>query len=135
MVLRIASAALFGLLFLAQPALADPVGTYSVKGVRGGGTSGYSGTVEVKRIEEKYEIVWSVDGKQARGIALGGAFYQGAFMIGPAHPDDLMLAIGYTDGTIFGTATMFLQQNGSYEGYRLFSNGSKAGQEVWTPVK
>ncbi|MEM7422597.1 MAG: hypothetical protein AAF334_02685 [Pseudomonadota bacterium] len=115
-------------------ALCAPVGTFEVDGVMPGTSQKYSGIVLVERAGEKYRVVWQVNGQERTGVALGGAVSQGTFMIGPAHPDDLMLAIGYSDGKTFGTATMFLQQGGVYEGFLVQSDGETAGQETWTPV-
>ena len=113
-------------------ASADPTGLYRVSGVAPG--AAYEGTVKVSRLDEKYEVIWSIGEKEIRGVALGGAFYQGSFMIGPAHPADLMLAIGFSDGATFGTITMFLQSDGSFEGFRVASESAKAGQERWDPI-
>lgn len=131
MIRHAASAALLAL--LPALALADPSGVYRVDGTDGANQAAYQGTVTVERVGEKYSVVWSINGREIRGVALGGAFSEGAFMIGPAHRDDLMLAIGFSDGSAFGSATMFLQQDGSYEGFQVNSNGARSGQERWTP--
>ncbi|MEL7468527.1 MAG: hypothetical protein AAFN27_08730 [Pseudomonadota bacterium] len=113
-------------------AAADPVGTYSVEGVSAGTGDRYSGSVEVSRSGDRYIVEWNLDGAARSGVAMGGAFSQGSFVIGPAHQDDLMLAIGFSDQSGFGTATMFLQPTGSYEGFVVHSDATLAGQETWT---
>lgn len=114
-------------------AFATPIGTYTVDGIGPNGGKAYSGVVSVEQVGEKYLVVWTIQNKKREGVALGGAVSQGTFMVGPAHPDDLMLAIGYQDGKVFGTATMFLQAHGGYEGFLVQSDGNTAGQETWTP--
>ncbi|MEM7210414.1 MAG: hypothetical protein AAF479_00760 [Pseudomonadota bacterium] len=111
---------------------ADPVGRYQVDGIAAGTGERYRGTVEVTKSGDRYGVAWDLDGIARRGVALGGAFSGGSFVIGPAHEDDLMLAIGFQDDNGFGTLTMFLQPDGHYEGFLLHSTGVVAGQEIWT---
>ncbi|MEM7191107.1 MAG: hypothetical protein AAF439_15960, partial [Pseudomonadota bacterium] len=83
---------------------------------------------------EVYRVVWIVDGREITGVALGGAFDQGNLTVGPAHPEDLMLSIGFVDGELRGTATMFLQTNETYEGYLAREGDLRTLREVWTPI-
>ncbi len=133
-VLRFFAATALALLAAAGPALADPVGKYSVKGVAPGTGEPYEGVVEVTVSGERYHVEWSLGDLKRTGFALGGAVSEGAFVIGPAHPDDLMLAIGFSDKSGFGTVTMFLQPDGHYEGFMVHSEDEIAGQEVWTAI-
>lgn len=113
-------------------AKADPVGSYRVDGLSPGTGARYSGAVEVVRSGDRYAVTWQIDGVTRRGVALGGAFSGGAFVIGPAHSDDLMLAIGFSDQDGFGTLTMFLQPEGHYEGFLIHSASEQSGHEIWT---
>lgn len=119
----------------AAPALADPTGTYAVTGTKAGTGAAYQGTVTVSVESETYRVVWDIPGAPAQGVALGGAFSEGALVVGPAHPSDLMLAIGLTDTAGTGTATMFLQTDGAYEGFRASSGDHLASQERWVKLK
>ncbi|MEM9061064.1 MAG: hypothetical protein AAGD13_11445 [Pseudomonadota bacterium] len=112
--------------------LADPVGTYTVEGLSAGSGERYKGIVNVSRSGDRYLVQWDLSGKPRTGVAMGGAFSQGSFVIGPAHQDDLMLAIGFSDDAGYGTATMFLQPTGQYEGFLVRSDATAAGQETWT---
>jgi len=122
-------------LLLSSTAAGDPVGSYRV--VIGGAGDGpkREGQVSVTRSEEAYRVVWSLGGETATGIALGGAFNRGDLVIGPAHVDDLMLVIGYLNGAEYGSATMILQVDGSYQGYRVSNRTGKAVPERWTPLR
>lgn len=133
-VLRTFAIAALALLSAVGWAVADPVGKFSVKGVQPGSGEAYEGVVEVTKSGERYQVEWTLSGGKRSGFALGGAVSEGAFVIGPAHPDDLMLAIGYADNSGFGTVTMFLQPDGHYEGFLVDSGDETAGQEVWTPI-
>ena len=131
---KILAVTALALLSAVGSALADPVGKYSVKGVAPGSGEPYEGVVEVTKSGERYQVEWSIGDLKRTGFALGGAVSEGAFVIGPAHPDDLMLAIGYSDSAGFGTVTMFLQPDGHFEGFLVDSTEETAGQEVWTAI-
>lgn len=122
-------------LFAFAAAAADPTGVYTVTGTKAGTGTPYQGTVTVSVVSESYRVVWDVPGMPATGVALGGAFSEGALVVGPAHPSDLMLAIGFTDPDGYGSATMFLQTDGAYEGYRVSSAQPVASQERWVKVQ
>lgn len=123
------------LIFCANVASADPSGAYRVAGLVTSTGQSYSGTVTVSLAGEIYRIIWLIDGREIRGTALGGAFDQGSLTVGPAHPEDLMLAIGFLDGELTGSATMFLQRSGTYEGYLALEGDTAARQETWTPME
>ena len=131
MLKRLAIAGLF-LAGLVSAAVADPVGSYRVDGIAAGSGERYQGTVQVTKSGDRYAVVWELDGQTRNGVALGGAFSGGSFVIGPAHQDDLMLAVGFSDAHGFGTLTMFLQPEGHYEGFLVHSGTEVAGQEIWT---
>lgn len=121
------------LIAIAPPALAEIEGIYLVEGNRPGSALAYTGRVTVALVGEKYTVTWEIDGAQRVGVGLGGAFSEGSFMVGPAHPDDLMITIGFSDGATTGAATMFLQDTGNYEGFYVESGSDFAGFEVWSP--
>ncbi len=53
------------------PALADPVGRYTVEGKNPGGGPSYSGTVSVERTGQTYRVVWDVGGSRFIGTGVG----------------------------------------------------------------
>jgi hypothetical protein len=116
-------------------AAADPTGRYKVTLTDPVTGARSEGTVTVSRSSETYRVVWNIDGKTASGVALGGAFSRGDLVFGPAHPDDMLLAIGYLNGTEYGNATMIMQPDGSYSGYRVTSSSGRAEQEHWQPIQ
>lgn len=117
------------------PACADPTGTYDATIGQAKGSPPLEGRVTVTRIDESYRVLWKMDGATMTGVALGGAFNRGDLVVGPAHVDDLMLVIGYRNGDEFGSATLILQLDGSYQGYRVSSKSGKAVPERWVPVR
>jgi len=121
-------------LLAASPALADPTGTYRVTLTSPGTGIRDEGTVTVSRMAEAYRVVWKFGGRTETGIALGGAFNHGDLVFGPAHPDDMLLAIGYQSGSEYGNSTMIMQSDGSYSGYRVGNTG-RAMQESWRPAE
>ena len=133
--LRFIAVTAIATLVAAAPVSADPVGKFSVKGIAPGTGDPYEGVVEVTKSGERYRVEWSLGKLRRTGFALGGAISEGSFVIGPAHPDDLMLAIGFSDNSGFGTVTMFLQPDGHYEGFLVHSGADLAGQEVWTAIQ
>ena len=111
---------------------ADIVGTYLVEGVRPETGEPYRGSVTIERIGEKYAVTWDIEGSERVGVGLGGAFSGGNFMVGPAHPDDLMITIGFRDGDVTGIATMFWQDTREYEGFYVEPDKDIAGFEIWS---
>jgi hypothetical protein len=114
---------------------ADPTGTYTATIGQPGGSRLLTGSVTVTRVDESYRVVWDLDGAMTTGIALGGAFNRGDLVVGPAHADDVMLVVGYRDGEGYGSATLIMQIDGSYQGYRVSSESGKAVPERWVPAR
>ena len=119
-------------LLVANPATADPTGTYRVTLTNPGTGARSEGTVTVSRMAEAYRVIWRFGGRTETGVALGGAFNRGDLVFGPAHSDDMLLAIGFHHGSEYGNSTMIMQPDGTYSGYRVDSNG-QALQERWLP--
>lgn len=129
---------IFGMVLAALmlgPAAADPTGTYRTMIPAADGHPALDGRVTVRRRGESYRVVWFVNGRTITGVALGGAFNRGDLVIGPAHLDDLMLVIGFRDGDGYGSATMILQVDGSYEGFRVTGDSDTPVAERWTPLR
>lgn len=117
------------------PAAADPTGTYRTAIPAANGHPALDGRVTVRRRGESYRVVWFLNGKTITDGALGGAFNRGNPVIGPAHPGDLMLVIGFHDGDGYGSATMILQVDSSYEGFRVTGDSETPVAERWTPLR
>lgn len=112
-------------------ASADPTGTYRARIGQPDGAPPLEGRVTVTRSDESYRVIWTIDGSTITGVGLGAAFNRGDLVVGPAHPDDLMLVIGYRDGQTYGSSTMILQVDGSYQGFRISNDSGKAFPEHW----
>jgi len=116
-------------------ACADPTGIYTATIDQPAGEPPLKGSVTVTRVDESYRVVWNLNGAAMTGIALGGAFNRGDLVIGPAHINDLMLVIGFRNSEEYGSATLIMQIDGSYQGYRVSSRSSKAVPERWVPMR
>lgn len=96
----------------------DVAGRYSLAGRNPGGSGSYSGTVEVTRTGEIYQVVWTV--------APGGTVYQGiGIQTGSS------FAVGYPQGV----AAYTVNPDGSLTGLWAASGSNQVGQEDWTPSR
>lgn len=99
-------------------ALADPVGSYSIRGTNPGGGSSYSGSVEVTRTGETYRVVWVIGGETYTGTGIG---------------DDSFLAVSYRSGNQTGLALYGRKPDRSWEGVWAYAGGRQLGTDRWTP--
>ena len=115
MIMRLAAfAAVF--IVVSVPALADPVGRYTVEGKNPGGGSSYSGTVSVEKTGQTYRVVWDVGGSRFVGTGVGNKDF---------------LAVSYRSGSSTGLA-LYGQENGSWVGIWAYADGQDLGAERWT---
>ena len=97
------------------PALADPVGRYTVEGKNPGGGPSCSGTVSVERTD--------------RLTGLSGTSAGAAFGTGVGNKD--FLAVSYRSGSSTGLA-LYGEVNGSWVGIWAYADGQDLGAERWT---
>jgi hypothetical protein len=122
------------LLFLAPGlALADPAGTFDVKGVNPDDGSAYTGKVRVTRTGETYKVVWTIGDKPLTGIGVGMKMIGDRIVTGPASPDDIGLSVAYSsDGTV-GTVIYFEQPDGTWHGTWAYDEWNHVSTEDWIP--
>ncbi|MDB5524807.1 MAG: hypothetical protein JWM58_2570 [Rhizobium sp.] len=122
-------------LLLAMPALAwaDPTGAYQVRGVNPGDNKEYTGTVNVVRNGETYNVSWNIAGQEFVGTGLGAKFIGDRFQMGVASPDDTAISVGYISGQSFGMAMFFQQPDGHWQGIWTYAGSNKASTEDWYP--
>ncbi|MBL8839170.1 MAG: hypothetical protein JNL66_23145 [Alphaproteobacteria bacterium] len=114
---RLFSAFAFALLlFVAAPALAQPVGTFDVQGIDDGGDP-YTGTVTVTQTGQTYRVEWQVEDQTFRGV---GIFAEGA------------LSVGFTGEGVTGVAIYRLGPNGVWQGTWAFVDQDETHTENWT---
>ena len=114
-------------------ALADPAGTYDVRGRNADGNE-YTGTVRVERNGETYNVAWNIGGTEFIGTGLGARFEGDRFVMGPASPDDTAISVGYISGQSFGMAMYFQQPDGQWHGVWTYGGSDKAAPESWQPA-
>jgi hypothetical protein len=115
----------------AGPALGDPTGNYAVEGSNPGSGSPYRGAVSVRRIGDTYAVRWRVGRTVYIGTGLGATFRDGKFAIGPAKPDDNLLAVSYVSGRSFGLAFFIRRNGGEWEGIWTYGGSRRIGRETW----
>jgi hypothetical protein len=115
-------------------ALADPAGTYTVRGMNPDNGKEYTGTVEVARTGETYTVAWEIAGTKFVGTGLGAKFKGERFEMGPASEDDTAISVGYISSNSFGMAMYFQQEDGSWQGVWTYGGSEKAAPETWTPA-
>ncbi len=118
---------------LATVSHADPTGKYNVVGTNPDTGSEYRGRVSVTRTGETYRVVWNIGGTRYIGTGLGALVSSGRYTVGPAHPDDSSISIGYVSGRSFGQAFYFEQKDGSWEGVWTYGGSNKIASETWYP--
>ncbi|MDO6963096.1 hypothetical protein [Rhizobium alvei] len=128
------SLAMLAFTLLPGLALADPSGTYNVRGLNPDDGKEYTGTVEVSRTGETYTVVWEIAGTKFVGTGLGAKFNGDRFEMGPASPDDTAISVGYISSNSFGMAMYFQQEDGSWQGVWTYGGSKKAAPENWTPA-
>ncbi len=121
------------LALLATAAWADPTGRFDVVGTNPDSGGEYRGTVTVTRTGETYKVVWDIAGTRFIGTGLGALVQDGRYTVGPAHPDDTSISIGYVSGNSFGQAFYFLQKDGSWQGVWTYGGSDRIATENWYP--
>ena len=119
------------LLVTASAALADPTGTFDVKGTNPDTGKEYKGTAEVTRTGQTYTVVWKIAGDKFIGTGLGAKFVGNRFEIGAATPDDTAISVGYVSNNSFGMAMFFEQDDGHWEGAWTYGGSQIAAPENW----
>lgn len=112
-------------------AAADPTGRYNVVGINPDSGTEYRGTVEVTRTGETYKVIWNIGGTRYIGTGLGALVRNGRYTVGPAHPEDTSISIGYVSGRTFGQAFYFEQPDGSWRGVWTYGGSNKITSESW----
>lgn len=97
--------------------LADVVGHYKIEGKNPEGSADYTGTVDVKKTGDTYQIIWHVDG--------------GDKFVGTAIGDDTFLSSAYKSGDNTGLA-LYVKKGDAWEGIWTYAGGRKLGTEKWT---
>lgn len=113
-------------------AFAGPSGTYEVAGTDPGNVGNYTGTVTVNRTGSTYSVVWSVNGTEYIGTAVGAASVKGTMTFGDAAENDTAIAVSYVSGKSFGLALYAEQENGQWKGIWTYGGSEKIGNETWT---
>ena len=97
-------------------AVADPVGSYNVKGANPSGTS-YSGTVKVERTGQTYRVTWDVGSQTYVGTGIGSKDF---------------IAVSYRSGSQTGLALYSQDSDGKWSGVWTYADGRQIGTESWT---
>ena len=97
-------------------ARADPDGTYRITGTNPGNGSTYSGTVEVRRTDDTFQVTWRVDGRTIIGIGIGKRDY---------------LAVSYPSGNQVGLA-VYTPSDDGWTGIWAPGGSHQLGRETWT---
>jgi hypothetical protein len=101
--------------FVAPAVLADPSGTYAVRGVNPDGTS-YEASVLVSKVGDTFAITYTLeDDTKLSGTAIG---------------DDELLSIGYAGQGDIGVALMY-RRDKIWEGVWTYLGAEKMGTEEW----
>lgn len=115
-------------------AMAGPEGTYSVEGTSPGSGSTYSGSVNVERTGDTYQVVWNIGDAVHIGSGLGAAPTKRGTIIGPADDADFVLAVSYLSGPeSFGLAYYIEQEDGTWKGIWTYGGSESIGTETWIP--
>jgi hypothetical protein len=131
--LRISIVSIAIALGLATAALADPTGSYSVKGTNPDNGKQYTGSVEVTRTGQTYTVIWNIAGDEFVGTGLGAHFIGNRFELGSASDDDTAISVGYVSKNSFGMAMFFEQEDGHWEGAWTYGGSQIAASEDWYP--
>lgn len=126
-------AAAFACLLVPAAAFADATGTYNVVGINPNDGSQYRGTVEVKRVQATYEVIWTIGSSQVAGRGIGAHAEGGRLVAGPAGSNDTALSVGYASGNAYGVANYYLQPDGSWQGVWTYAGSGKVASETWLP--
>jgi hypothetical protein len=128
-------ACLTGLLLaaFAAPALADPTGSWLVKGGNADGSGAYQGKITVTRDGETYRALWVVGSTKFPGTGIGGAMVDGVFTPAPASEGDTAISILFRSGKDVGLAVYSEQADGSWSGAWTYENVNRVAYETWTP--
>lgn len=94
---------------------ADPVGRYLVSGTNPGDGSPYSGTVQVARTGDTYQVVWAIGNERYVGTGIGN--HEG-------------LAVSYRSGNATGLA-LYGAEDGNWQGVWAYAGSRQLGTEVW----
>ena len=118
---------------LPSVALADPTGTFDVRGLNPDNGGEYTGTVQVTRTGDTYKVVWKIANDQLSGIGVGLKMVDGKIVLGPASPDDIGISIAYGSGSSFGTVVYFEQPDGRWHGIWAYDGWDHISTEDWFP--
>lgn len=116
---------------LSTTALADPVGSYDVRGTNPDGAEGYKGTVKVTRNRETYKVVWHIGDQPMTGVGIGMKMVGGRMQAGPASKDDVGLSVAYRLDDAFGTVLYLEQEDGSWRGIWAYDGWKQVATEDW----
>ncbi len=125
-------AASAAIMLAVSPALADPQGTYAVKGLNPSDGSTYEGTVTVERTGTTYSVSWDIAGKQFIGVGIGAAPTDTGILVGDADTRDNALSVGYTSDGTYGQVFVAEQPDGTWKGVWAYGGGDTIGTETWT---
>lgn len=120
-------------LLIPSAALADPVGTFDVRGINSNDGSHYDGTVRITRTGETYKVVWTLGSEPMSGIGVGIRFVDGRIITGPASKHDKGISVAYQSGDAVGTAVYFEQPDGTWHGTWAYSGWDHIATEDWLP--
>lgn len=112
-------------------AFADPTGSFDVVGTNPSGAQ-YTGTVDVVRKGETYQVYWNIAGKEFIGTGIGAKFVGDRFEMGPASEDDTAISVGYVAEDSFGIAMFFEQPDGEWQGVWTYGGSETVIGENWT---
>jgi hypothetical protein len=123
------------ILALALPAaaLADPSGTFDLRGINPDNRQEYTGTVRVTRTGETYRVVWTISNQEINGIGVGLKLIDGKVVMGPASEDDAGISIAYSSGGSYGTVVYFEQPDGRWHGIWAYEGQDRISTEDWFP--
>lgn len=127
-------AVLLASLLLPATAVADPAGTFHVKGVNPDDGSEYTGSVKVIRKGEVYRVVWKIGNDETVGIGIGIRIVDGQMVAGPASEQDTGIAISYASGKTPGNATYTEFSDGTWRGVWAYKGTKTVSTEEWIPT-
>ncbi|MDH6268970.1 hypothetical protein M2360_004390 [Rhizobium sp. SG_E_25_P2] len=117
----------------AGPVLADPTGSWLVKGGNADGSGAYQGKISITRDGETYKAIWVVGSTKFTGTGIGGAVIDGLFTPAPASESDSAISILFRSGKDVGLAVYSEQADGSWSGAWTYENLNRVAYETWTP--
>jgi hypothetical protein len=133
MYLKYLAIAVFAL-SLPSATLADPAGTFDLRGKNADNKTDYTGKVTVTRTGATYKVVWKIgDNDELSGTGVGMKMIDGRVVSGPASEDDIGISIAYGSGDTFGTVVYFEQPDGTWHGVWAYDGWDHISTEDWFP--